>query len=240
MGFSWFLDLYDLIACSLRSGHNSWLRWCLSFLSLFCLWCCFSLGLVVLLLLSDILFLRLSLLSFFALLAILSLLLLISMLRVLLWSSLLEIFLVEIVLVASVLISMLSILRLVWIKLLTLHLRSLSNEHLRLLTIEIEILQLSLHGNRSWGQIFIWIESSKGSHFSKACYLNERWWLWVQWAKLEWTNWWTRLIGISRVIVVLFVWISTVIVVSSFVSTFNIFWNRWKSYTLRQVRKRIN
>jgi hypothetical protein len=161
------------------------LGWCFGFVTFW-----FSLVLVILLLLCDVLFLRLSFFASLSLLAILTLFLFIFVLGVLLWCSLLEVFTVVVVLVASILISMLAliVLNLVLIHLLGLHLWSLSNEHLWLSTIEVQILQLSLHGNWSWAEVLVWIEASESGHLGKASDLDQRWWLWVQWAELEWAD----------------------------------------------------
>jgi len=148
-------------------------------------------GVIGLLLFGDVFLLAL-LTLLFAFLAILSLLLLISVLSVLLWGSWLEVLLVVVVLVATlVLIALRSlvtvVLHLVLVPWLTLHLW-LSEEHLWLLSIEVKALNLSLHSNWSWAQIFVWVEASEGSHLSKAGDLDERWWLRVQWAELEWAD----------------------------------------------------
>lgn len=181
----------------MRSSVFDWLSWCLGFgLRLLdflgFLGLLLSLSLVGLLLLGDILLLGLSLVTLLALFAFLALLLFISVLSVLLWSSWLEVLLIVVVLVASILIALRSwnvvVLHLVLIHLLDLHLWSLGNEHLWLRGIEIEALKLSLHGNWSWAQVLVWIETTESSHLGKACDLDERWWLWIQWAELEWAD----------------------------------------------------
>jgi hypothetical protein len=70
------------------------------------------------------------------------------------------------------------------------HLSWRSNKHLRWLTIELDLLDLSLHVHWSWAQVLVWVKSTKSSHFSKACNLDQRWWSWlmVQWRELEWAH----------------------------------------------------
>lgn len=181
-------DPQDLVVCSLGSNGFDGLGW-----SSFSLGWLFSFGswLFGLLLLGDVLFL-LTVVLFALLLAFLSLLLLISVLSILLGRSWLEVLLVVITLVvALVLIALwtwgVSIVLLV-VPLLALPLWVLSNEHLWLISVEAEVLNLSLHGDWSWAQVLVWVEASEGSHLGEAGDLNERWWLRVQWAELEWAD----------------------------------------------------
>jgi hypothetical protein len=180
----WGSDPQDLVSCSLGSSVLNWLWWCLSVLWLL-------VGgnlLVVLLLLGDILLLALVLVTLLAFLTILTLLLDVSVVLL----SWLEVLLVVVVLVSTLILVSLSsmrsvvVLHLVVVPVLTVHLW-LRNEELGLGT-EVQALKLSLHGNWSWAQVLVGVKSAEGSHFSKAGDLDERWWLWVQWAELEWTD----------------------------------------------------
>lgn len=191
------LDLQDLFCCSLRGsvvdglGWGCGLGWFFSFGWLLSLW---GIGL----LLGDVLFLlRLVFVTFLAgLFSMLAFLLLISVL-VVLCGSWLEVVLVTIALVlvlALVLVALWSwgisiVLHLLLVHLLDLHLRSLSNEHLSWwLAVELKTLDLSLHGNWSWAEVLVWVESTESGHLGKAGDLDERWWLCVQWAELEWAD----------------------------------------------------
>jgi len=198
--------------------------------------------LVILLLFGDVLLLALVLLTLLAFLTILSLLLDVSV--VLLWRSWLEVLLVVVVLVTTLILVLSSmrsvvVLHLVVVPLLTLH-WLLRNEKLWLVS-KVKALKLSLHGNWSWAEILVWVESSKGSHFSEAGNLDEGWWLWVQWAELEWTDGSARVVGVGRVIVVLLVGVATVVVVvSALVATSDLFRHWWKSDSFWEVWKRVD
>ena len=226
----WGSDPQDLVSRSLRSSVLNWLWWSLSVLWLL-------LGgslLVVLLLLGDVLLLALVLVTLLAFLTVLTLLLHVSV--ILLWRSWLEVLLVVVVLVSTLVLVSLSSMRpvVVWhlvvVPVLTVHLW-LRNEKLGL-GAEVQALKLSLHGNWSWAQVLVWVESAKGSHFSEAGDLDEGWWLWVQWAELEWADGGARVVGVGGVIVVLLVGVAAVVVVvSSLVATSDLLWHGWESDT---------
>jgi len=192
-------------------------------------WSDFGLGwllgrlLVSLLLLGNILLLLTIFVSL--LLSILALLLLISVLSILFWRSLLEVLLVVVTLVVAL------VLVLVWaISIFTVPLLSLPwlvlNKHLLLVSVEAQVLNLSLHSNWSWAQILIWVESTEGSHLSETGNLDEGWWLRVQWAELEWTDRWRAVLA-SRIIVVALT--AVVLVVLSLVATVSLLWHWWQS-----------
>lgn len=64
----------------------------------------------------------------------------------------------------------------------------LGDHHWSRLSVETHTVNLRLHGNWSWAQILVWIESSKGGHLSEAGDLDQGWWLVVQWVEVEWRN----------------------------------------------------
>ena len=70
---------------------------------------------------------------------------------------------------STVLLVALGVHHLLLVHLLHLHLRGLSNEHLPwLLAVELQALDLGLHGNWSWAQVLVWVEATEGSHLSEA------------------------------------------------------------------------
>lgn len=263
MGKTWASDLLSIshFNFSLRCCIVDSFDRCLSFGRLLGLWGGFRLlwRWVALLLLSDILFLlRLVLVTFFANLwgTVLSRLifLLISMLGTLLWRSWVEVLVVvtlvtvlvvlALILVGIVLsillISLIVLHHRLLVNLLHLHLRCLSNKQLRWLAVELQTLNLRLHSNWGWAQVLVWIETSKSSHFSKACDLDEGWWLRVQGAELEWTDWWLSAVLRLVIEVVLGVIVVVVMVISALMTISNLFRHWWKSHTFWKIWKRIN
>lgn len=179
--------------CS-SSGCGSWgfslfldLRW----------WWLFSLfaGWVTLLFSNILLLFRLVLITLFTSFStVWMFFFLISMLSVFLWRSSLIvstlIVLLTLVLVTlwSLLVSLVLLNHLLLIDL-SLNLRSLDKHLSWWLPIELKAWNLSLHSNWSWTKIFVWIKSAKSGHLSKACNLDKRRRLGVQWTELEWAHW---------------------------------------------------
>jgi hypothetical protein len=115
----------------------------------------------------------------------------------------------------------------------------LGDEHLlsSWLAVESHAIELSLHGDWSWAQVLVWVESTEGGHLSEAGDLDQGWWLVVQWAELEWGD--GRAVAIEIVVLltapVLVVVSIVVVLVLGLVVISDLLWHWWQSDTLWKI-----